>query len=85
MKRKTDKEKAWEALAEALAIYLSTAGWSVLVVSHPRIHGPLDEGLNFDFVVQFTGKQYRAPESSSSSLVSPLGVKAKSSSKKGKD
>lgn len=59
MKRKTQKERAWESLVEATAIYLSTVGWQALVIGSPRIqhHPGEDRNFNYEFVVRFTGKK----------------------------
>lgn len=79
MKRKTEKEKVWESLVEAVAIYLSSVGWQALVIGNPRIqHQPgEDRNFNYEFVVRFTGKQVESPKPAGSTEATPLGRKSK--------
>lgn len=54
--RTPEVEAAFSALATAVGAYLTSIGWSALVVGNPRVQQqPLARPMNFEFVVQFTG------------------------------
>lgn len=56
-KTKTEKEKAFDQLAEAVAVFLGSIGWSALVVGNPTITQQPGEVCNYEFSVRFTGKK----------------------------
>lgn len=80
-KRKTDKERAFAQLAEAIAIFLSTEGWSCAVVSRPRVMrrpGLPDGDGNYEFVVNFTGLGPGAKSMSTDRSDTPTGRRRES-------
>lgn len=47
-----------DAMLNAVADYLKSNGWNVVVIGSPRVQKPIGEReFNYEFVVRFTGSQ----------------------------
>lgn len=78
-KRKTETEKAFERMVEAIAIFLSTVGWQAIVIGNPRIEQkPGAAKFNYEFTLRFTGQKIERPQPAGSDNTTPPGRNAKS-------
>jgi len=72
VKAKT-RDSIEDRMLKAVAKYLETKDWHVAVVSAARIQGPVSAGLNYEFVLRFSGKKKEPTAESALKQVEQVG------------